>query len=210
MATLAKADLVRSLKARLGDASNKFTDPDFGDLAAILDRALADFSRRRPRRLRGSITITADIGIYTTLPAGLICVDRILWGEDERRKYRQWDLLYPGPAPRVSVYEGDDGGKSLHISPAPSAGQIAQLGATFAFHYRAQHSIGTVAADTTVQPEDRELLLTRALAEALFDIAAHNATKPVALGPGVGAMPKNGSAAALAEAALQLFDRMAA
>lgn len=209
MATLARADLVKSLRARLGDAAARFTDPDHGDLAAIIDRALLDFSRKRPRILRGSITLSADVGVYTSLPAGLVRVTRVLWGEDERRRYRQWDRLYPGAAPRVAVYEGEAGARSLHISPAPTAAQITQLGTSFAFHYQGLHQVGDLAADTTVQPQDRELLLTRALACALSDLAASGSVKPVSLGPGVGAMPKNGSAAALADAALNLFERMA-
>lgn len=208
MSTLAQADLVKSLRARLGDAAAKFTDPDHGDIASLIDRALLDFSRKRPRLLRGSVTLIADVSVYTP-PAGCLRVERVLWGEDERRRYRQWDRLYPGAAPRVSIYEGEAGARALHISPAPTGAQITQLGTDFAFHYQALHLVDPVAANTTVQAADRELLLTRALAVALFDLAASGSVKPVALGPGVGAMPKNGSAAALAEAALNLFEHMA-
>ena len=62
-----------------------------------------------------------------------------------------------------------------------------------------------------MRPADRNLLLIRATAQAMTELSHHNLAKPVVLGSnGVGAMPKNGTPAALADQLLKLFERMAA
>lgn len=211
--SMSRADLIASLRAMLGDAANKFTDTDHGDLGVIIDRALLDFSRKRPLQRVGSIALVAEQADYTTaegLPADIIGITRFLWGDQARLTRKPWDFDYPAPPPRGEVLDDGAGGRLLKLSPAPTSAQIADLGAACKFTYRALHQVAATASATTVRPEHRHLLLTRALAEALFDIATHQANKPVSLGPGVGGMPRNGSAAALADAAMARFEQMAA
>lgn len=204
--SMSRAGLAYDLKSILKDAVVKF-DPavDFG---RHLDIAALDMGRVRRRTLVGNITLVADQPDYAA-PSDLIAVKYPLWGVDEQRTRQPWQPNYPGRLPTLSVYEVT-GVRTLWLSPSPTALQIAKLGATYKFFYFAGHIIGDAAAQTTIRPEDRHLLLIRATAHALQELAHNGVTKPVQLGSsGVGAMPKNGTPAALASDLLKLWSEMA-
>lgn len=205
--TMARAELVADLRGILMDAASKFTDDE--PLERHLDLAALDMGRVRRRTLIGEITLVANQPDYDA-PADLIEVKFPLWGVDEQRTRKAWESNHPGRLPDLQRYEYN-GAYKLRLVPSPSATQIADLGATYKFYYFAGHQIGAVEANTTVRAQDRHLLLIRAAAHALQELANNNITKPVQLGgSGVGAMPKNGTPAALAKDLLALWEQMAA
>lgn len=205
--TMARDELIESLGHILMDAVDKFDD----DLALDrhLDIAAMDMGRVRRRTLVGEITLVADQPDYDA-PANLLSVKCPLWGVDEQKTRKPWACNYPGRLPRLSVYE-EGGVRMLWLSPSPSAAQITDLGSTYKFFYFAGHQIGDEEADTTIRAEDRHLLLIRAAAQSMQELAHNGVTKPVQLGnAGVGSMPKNGTPAALAEGLMRTWKDMAA
>ena len=209
MGDMTRASLVTDLKAILMDAAGKFTAAADADFNRHLDLAALDMARVRPRTRVGSVTLVADQPNYAA-PADSHQVKMPLWGLNERRQRKPWERGWPGRLPTLSLLTGDTG-TELWLSPSPSAAQISDLGSTYRFYYFATHSIGATAEDTTIAPGDRHLLLIRATAHALQELANNGVTKPVQLGSGgVGSMPKNGTPGALADALLKQFVEMAA
>ena len=149
-------------------------------------------------RLRGG-----EISFSRRAPADIRLVKSALWGVSEQR--RRWKSDFPGILPRPSYVGGQ-----LYLMPAPTAAQITQLGSAYKFWYFANHVIGDDAASTSVEAGDRHLLLIRAAAQAMQELAANNYTKPVKLGSSsVGvSLPKNCTAASLVGQLLQLFEVM--
>ncbi|HHJ11819.1 MAG TPA: hypothetical protein ENK00_01455 [Chromatiales bacterium] len=206
---MSQSDLVGDLKAMLMDAANKFTAAADADFQRHLDLAALDLGRFRPRTLVGTLTLVADQSNYPA-PSGLLRPKFPLWGTAEKRARRPWDGNWPGRLPRLTLVE-NAGTRELWLSPPPTAAQIADLGATYTYYYFAGHVIDMDAAKTSVQPGDRHLLLVRAAAEALQELANNGVTKPVQLGnAGVGSMPKNGTPGALADSLLKHYEAMAA
>lgn len=205
---MSRADLVEDLRSMLMGAADKFTDAADQTLIRCLDIAALDMGRFRLRTLPGSVTLVADQTNYAA-PADYLRFKFSYWGLAERQTRKPWETNFPQKLPQVQTVEGASG-PEIMLLPAPTADQIADLGATYRFLYFAGHQIGDTAATTSVAAGDRHLLLTRALAEALMYLASNGITKPVQLGPGVGSMPKNGTPGALAEQAMELFERMAA
>ena len=73
------------------------------------------------------------------------------------------------------------------------------------FYYFGVHAIGSAAVDTTVSAPDRALLLLRAQAEAMRELAMRNVVKPQQMRDGYTSMPRNGTPAALFESLLAEF-----
>ena len=208
MGLMDQASLVNDLKSMLKEAVKKFSNDD-SDYIRLIDFALSDISRVRPYRKTGAITLIAEVGEYP-LPADLYKLDFPLWGNAERRTRKPWNTNYPGPAPVAHVF-GGGASKMLYLSPAPTSAQIINLGDQYKFYYRGLHVVNAAAENTTVDSADRDLLLIRATAQAMNEMAADGVTKPIKLGgSGVGAMPKNGTPAALAESLMNLFTSMSA
>jgi hypothetical protein len=202
--TMSQADLVADLKSSLQDVADVFTASNDADFVRHIERAAHDLIRVHPHVLAGTLTLTADLGTYPA-PPDLVRVHRTRWADSYRGQ--QWDRDWPGPFPRVSVVR-NGANKLLFLTPAPNARQIAVLGQTFPYDYCAHHLIGENAVDTTVDTADRSLLLLRAQAEAMKELALRNLAKPVSLGPpgaSVGSMPKNGSPAGLYELLMSEF-----
>lgn len=207
--TMSQADLIADLKGILMDAAKKFTAAGDADFSRHLAIAALDLGRIRPRTMVGQIDLAADVGVYDA-PPDLVAVKFPLWGTAEKRERRPWEGIWPGALPRLRVIE-QDGAKALSIEPPPNLGMITDLGSTYRFYYYAGHVIGASSEETSVQASDRHLLLIRAAAQALLELANNGVTKPVQLGSaGVGAMPKNGTPGALAQALLDHFEAMAA
>lgn len=206
--TMSIEDLKQDLRAMLGDAADKFQAPADGDFARHLQVAAHDLGRVRPRTLLGSITLTADQPNYAA-PADLVRPKQGLWGLQERHRYRPWDAQWPGRLPRMIVVE-NAGTRELWLDPAPSAVQIAALGATYQFYYYAAHQVAEDEAQTTVRPADRELLLIRACAQAALELANRGVVKPVQFAKAMGNVPNNSTPVALHKALMEQFERMAA
>jgi len=201
--TMSKADLVADLKASLHDAASVFTAAADADFERLLNLAAADLGNKRPRRLRASITLVSGTPDYPA-PSGMLYLIQDSWGIPANLP-PPWDAAWPGPLPSVSLLEVV-GVRSLLFSPAPSDLHIAALGSDYSFMYRAAHTIDATAANTTIQPGDRGLLLLRAQVEALREISMRNSAKPVSMRDGLSGAPKNGTASYLYEAMLHEYE----
>lgn len=203
--SMSMADLVTDLKGSLQDAATVFTAANDADFNRHLNVAASAFNRARPRTLLGSVALVADRATYA-VPSDLHGFKSSLWGVNPVKSARPWEKAYPGKLPDVAVVE-ESGARKLCLSPPPSGTQINVLGATFKFYYYARHSIhATDGAQTTIQAGDRNLLILRAQAEAMRELAMRNIKKPAALRDGTGMVTKNGTPAALYEKLLEEFE----
>ena len=203
--SMSREDLAADLKASLHDAASVLNAPGGVDFERLLDAAAADMGRVRPLRLLGEITVQAEEPLYDA-PADMAGRPILLWGKGE--KLEPWSRTYLRQ-PELMVI--GSGGQALQLlfRPAPTLAQIAKWGSAAEFTYPARHSIGTTAADTTIQPADRGLLLLRAQAEAMRELAMRNVTKPVQLRDGFSQAPRNGTPSALYQTLLEEFERRA-
>lgn len=202
---MSQADLVTDHKAGLMDSADTFTAALDADFIRHLDNAAQALGVRRPRTLLGELTLVADQSGYAA-PADFHLFKTGLWGNTTAKP---WDKNWAGKLPRVSVVEVD-GAMEIHLDPPPTAAQITLLGAAYKFYYFAKHTISATASATTVRPGDRGLLLLRAQAEAMKEMALRNIKKPVQMRDGLASAPRNGTPAALFQALLDQFDREAA
>ncbi|MFP4615570.1 MAG: hypothetical protein ACLFRB_06810 [Thiohalorhabdus sp.] len=208
MAGMDEASLVADLKASLHDAGSVFADDD-SDFQRHLALAALDLGRKVPRILSSELALEADVAVYDA-PSDLIRPVSHRWGAAAIRRRNPWDRGWPGRLPRLTA-EGDAAeGRVLVLIPPPTADQITALGAALPYTYRAVHQVGDAEADTTVQPAHRGLLLLRAQAEAMKELAARNIAKPVQLRDGQGGAPKNGVPASLHAQLMDAFERGAA
>ncbi len=202
--TMSQADLVADHKASLQDAAKVFTAASDADFIRQLDAAALDMGRVRPRTLLGTLTLVADQFNYAA-PADFLSYKSALWGIG---RCQPWEKSYTGKLP--DVREAVNGSaRELHLLPAPTGNQITVLGSAFKFYYFAAHSISATAANTTIQPGDRGLLLMRAQAEAMKEMAMRNIGKPVQLRDGISSGPKNGTPQYLFERLMKLFEESA-
>ena len=204
--TMSRADLVADFKASLHDAAEVFTAANGADFSRLLDVAALDFARLRPRTLIGSVTLSTGTADYA-LPVDFHQYKTDLWADPGRAK--PWEKSWPGRLPSIRVAE-IAGEKRLVFFPAPTAQQITLFGSSFKFYYFARHVIGTAETDTSIDAADRGLLLLRAQAEALRELAMRNIGKPVALRDGLNSAPRNGTPAALYQVLLDEFNQAAA
>lgn len=201
--TMSQSELVDDLKASISDAANIFTAANDADFKRHLDLAALDFSRVRPRTLLGSLTLVADQHEYAA-PADLVAPKYSTWGRDERRSAKPWESSYPGRLPRLQLVD-DAGTLKVWLDPAPTTGQITLLTSTYKYFYLATHSVAAAASDTTIVTADRGLLLLRAQAEVMKELAVRNSGKPVTMRDGMSGVPKNGTPAALHEQLMEQY-----
>lgn len=202
--SMSEADLVGDLKASLQDAAEVFSAANDADFKRHLVLAALDFTRHRPRTMLGTITLIADQFDYAA-PADCMVYKSTLWGAT---RPHPWDKNWTGPMPAAKVVQGA-AGRELHLTPPPTAAQIAVLGAAFKFYYFAAHVISTTAASTSIQAGDRGLLLLRAQAEAMKEMAMRNIKKPVQMRDGISSAPRNGTPSALFEALMKQYEEAA-
>lgn len=205
---MSRGALIVDLKAILSDAQDKFTAPGNLDFIRHLDVAAMDLGRHRPRTLVGKLTLVADQAEYAA-PADLIRPKQATLDTVRRNRVAPWDRRWAGPLPRLRLVESSSV-RTLYLDPAPDARLVDLLAGRYDYFYFAGHVVADTG--TSVSPGDRHLLLIRAAAQALQELAHRNISKPVQLGgsAGVGAMPKNGTPANLSAALMSLYERMAA
>lgn len=207
--TMIQADLVADLKASLMDSVNVFTTASDGDFKRQLDLAALDMGRYRPRTLKDSLTLVADQAEYAA-PADFKQFKSHLWGMTPIKAPQPWEKGYPGKLPYCEAME-IGGVRKLFLYPHPTAAQISVLGSLFIYFYYAKHAIdATTAAATTILLADRGLLLLRAQAEAMKEMAVRNSGKPVAMRDGISGMARNGTPSYLYEMLMRDFERLAA
>lgn len=201
MAGMALAELVADYKASLLDAAGAFRAPDDADFIRHLTVAAAALARSRPRTAVATLQLVAGVGEYAA-PADLWIYKSTLWGCD---RGQPWDRNWPGRLPRVQ-HQGD----ALWLIPAPSAHQIAVLGATFTFFYYAEHVLAADAGDTTVGAADRDVLILRAQAEGMRELAMREGVRPVSARDGFSGTPRSGHPSALYREFLAEYDQRVA
>lgn len=204
--TMSEADLAADLKASLNDASTVFTAAADGDFKRQLKTAALDLGRKRPRTLVGSFALVADQAGYEPLPALFLAYKSHLWGVAPKAAPQPWEKHYTGRLPTARVAE-EGGVRKLHLDRPPTAAQINVLGEDFRYYYSAGHEIGVEAANTTVLAGDRALLILRAQAEAMRELAHRGVAKPVQLRDGYSSGPKNGTPSHLYEKLMAEFER---
>lgn len=202
MASMARAALVADLKASLLDAAKVFSAPDDADFIRHIDRAAQALSGRRTRTLAATITLVADQPNYPK-PPEFWRYKTTNWGAGKRGN--PWDRTWPGRLP--DVREFDD---ALWLVPAPTAHQVAMLGAGFTFFYYARHVVADEAAQTTVSEADRALLLLRAQAEAMRELAMRDTVRSTSVRDGFSGQMRTNTPAALAQWFLDEYERVAA
>ncbi len=207
--TMSEADLVTDLKSGLNDAADVFVAEEDADFKRHLAIAALDFGRVRRRTLVGTFTLTAEQHNYPA-PGDLLWPKYALWGEVVKRGIKPYDRGWPGRLPRLHLVEDPTAGRELHLDPPPTAAQITQFGASYRYYYYAGHQVSATAAQTTIRPSERDLLLLRAVAEAMKELALRNSKKPVQLRDGLNSAPRNSTPAALADWLMREFERRAA
>lgn len=201
---MGESELVADLKASLGDAGKVFTAPADADYVRFLAVALEAMQAKRPRTLLGQVTITADEPRVPIAPADFVAYKTHVWGG---RAPRPWDPNYPGALPRVTaVNEGN--AWALMFDPPPTSRHVAVYGSTFRYWYFGAHrlGVGNDDAGTTIAPADRALLVLRAQAEAMRELAMRNVNKPVTLRDGFSGTPRNSTPSALFQALLKEWE----
>nr|WP_296020845.1 hypothetical protein [uncultured Acidovorax sp.] len=195
--------LIADFKASLNGAAAQFRAADDGDFKRLLGVALADMQAKRPITKPGEVGLFALQSRYAVLAPDFAAFKTHLWA-DPANTPKPWEPLYPGTAPRVSA-AWDGAAWWLEFSPAPTMVQITVWGDTFRYWYFGRHLLSETPGATTINPADRGLLLLRAQAEAMRELAMRNVVTPQAMRDGYSSTPRNGTPAALYEALLAEF-----
>lgn len=202
-------ELKTELAASLRDAANKL-DQDATAMDRYIRAAAADFGRVRPRVLETSITLAADTAAYA-MPATARRFHSGSW-VDAWLAIEVWNRPSNIRPPVASIREATDGGggRELILTPAPTQAYVNAVQAAHTVRYYAAHVVGETDADTTIMDEDKDLLITRAQAEAMKELALRGSGKPVNLrNASLGASVSNSTPAALYDALMRLFEHQA-
>ncbi|HET8555284.1 MAG TPA: hypothetical protein VFL78_10695 [Rhodanobacteraceae bacterium] len=196
--------LLPDYKASLLDAASVFKgtpeDPD-ADFKRHLGAAARVMARdKRPRTLLLSVTLQAGVTDYDVLPDDFLLPKISDWGVFQGPIWHR----PRDPLPIPHVWESG-GARILVLSPAPTSAQINAFGATYRLTYLAAQQLTNDAATSTVQEADRDVLLLRALIEAVTEMVNRNLHKPVQLSPGSGSTAGNSTPAAWRNALLQQY-----
>lgn len=198
-------DLVADLKASLQSAAAVFVAAADADFARHVQQAALAFHEKRPRTLLASLTLVADQHQYAA-PADFLSFKNHLWGITPTARPKPWDVTWPGVLPKVFSAEVAAGTNKLTLEPSPSANQIAVLGSDFRYYYFAAHSISASDTNlTTIRAGERGLLLLRAQAEAMKEVALRNSAKPVTMRDGYSGMAREGMPGSIADALMKAF-----
>lgn len=202
--SMSEADLVEDLKRSLHDCASVFNAPEHADFKRFLKQALPDMAWKRPRTMLGQVTLSANEPRFSLAALPDFASYKMHAWQITGYCPQLWEAGYAGAVPRVSSHK-DATGHWLAFEPAPSVAHITLRGSVFKFYYFTNHSISTVANDTTVALVDRALLLLRAQAEAMLELQLRNASKPVQLRDGLSGTPRNSTPSALHATLLALF-----
>lgn len=195
MTGMDRSALLASYKSSLLDAAKAFTGAADADFIRHLDTAAADMHRIRPRTQVGSLSLVAGETAYPA-PDDMVRYKSAIWGMSGNR-LMPWDKGYPGALPHVRLVD-DGAGKILSFSFAPTPAQFAAFGTAYRYYYFAMHRIGSTDAETTIAAGDRHLLIMRAQAEAMKELAMRDSVRPVQIG-GNGSPAKTGLPSAIWE-----------
>lgn len=195
-ASMALADLVHELAESIHDAARVFDASDSADFERHLRVAATAFTPFFPRTLAATLSLVADQPNYAA-PADLWRFKLATWGA---ARSQPWEKTWPGRLPSVTECDGE-----LWLTPPPSAHQIAVLGASYGFFYYGHHLVDADGAQTTIAAADRDLLILRAQAEAMRELAMRDTVRPMVARDGVSGQPKTGTPGYLAKLFLEEF-----
>lgn len=190
---MTRPGLAKSLEQSLLDSASIFN----GEFGHLLDVAVEDYSRRRPRVLAAKITLEAGRIIYQA-PADIRSLGVSYWGTAQRNGMQPWEQGFPARLPRARLIHSESGRQLLFDFP-PTDGHICTCGAEYQYTYNAVHVLGDDGSETTIPTHDRSLLLLRASAEAMREMAMRNVKKPVSTQDVVGGQTRSGTPGALFE-----------
>lgn len=194
----ARAGFIARLKGSLLDSVRAFAD---ADLERHAETALAALSQIKPKRCVIAVNLVAGRSLYPC-PANLRGIHACYWGRGHKAAVQPWADNYAGKLPEWSLTYNEAGVRFLRASPAPTFSQINELGSYAELEYQADWQWGDTAGM-------ENLLMLRAQAEAMRELAAKNATTAYNIREGISATPKNGTPAYLYEQLLQEFERLA-
>lgn len=185
-------------KNSLLDSVRAFSETD---LERHADIALQALSQIKPKRCFTVISLVSGRSLYRC-PVNLNGIHACHWGRAHKAAVQPWEDHYAGRLPEWSVTHNEAGVRFLRANPAPTFQQIGALGSSAELEYRADWQWGDIQGM-------ENLLMLRAQAEAMRELAAKNATTAYNIREGISATPKNGTPAYLYEQLLQEFERLA-
>lgn len=194
-----RADFLARYKGSLLDSVRAFAD---ADLERHADIALAALSQIKPKRCTTVVSLVVWRSLYPC-PANLRGIHACYWGRAHKASVQPWEDHYAGKLPEWSVTHNAAGERFLRVSPPPTFQQINTLGGYAELEYTADWEWDDVQSM-------ENLLMLRAQAEAMRELAAKNATTAYNIREGISSTPKNGTPAYLYEQLLQEFERLAA
>ncbi len=200
---MAFATLVSDLKATLHDSAAVFRAEGDADFKRFLLAALPDMQAKRPITRLGEISLFVEQARYAVTYPDFAGLKVPLWS-DAGKLPQPWEPAYPGPIPRLAAL-WDGAAWWLEFETAPNWRHLACLGDKCRFWYFGSHVLSEDGETTTIAPADRGLLLLRAQAEAMRELAVRNAGKPVQLRDGFTGWSRNSTPAALHKDLLDAF-----
>lgn len=197
------SSVIAALKASLGEAAAQFRAPQDADFVRMLQLALPHMQAKRPVTRAGQIDLFAYQPSYLLAYPDFAAFKTHAWA-DPSLTPKPWEPAWPGAVPRVAA-QCDGADWFLELTPAPTPRQLAVWGSTLRFWYFAEHVLSEVSGETTVNDNDQGLLLLRAQAEAMRELAMRNVVKTQQMRDGYSGTPRNGTPTALFELLLQEF-----
>lgn len=201
MGDMTRAGLAASLEKSLMDSASVFG----GEFGRLLDCALEDYSRRRPRVLAGKLQLEPGRITYPC-PADYRALGAVFWASAQRQTLKPWQPGFPVRLPRLSVIHTETGRQFMFDVP-PTSDQIGCYGAEYPYTYHALHALGDDSGRTTVPEHDRGLLLLRATAEAMREMSMRNVKKPISTQDTIGGQTRTGTPGALFEIFMEAFEK---
>lgn len=196
-----RASLAARLKASLISTADSF-QPE--DLQRHVDVGFSELCRFRHRTVHAGLTAQAGVALYPC-PSTLIRILATDWGRQNKAELQPWDDRWPGQLPQLGVGYDEHDNRVLVMQPAPTERQLALLGSPCPYRYAAPHLLSD--SQSSLSDEDAQLLILRAQAEAMRELAMHHATKPFQLRDGISATPRNGMPGYLYSVLLEEFER---
>lgn len=195
-----RTEFLSRYKKSLLDSVRAFSD---ADLERHVDIALQALSLIKPKLSATVLTLVGGRSLYPC-PANLLAFQACFWGRANKAAVQPWDDGYVGKLPEWSVTHNEAGERFLRANPPPSFRQLSYIGSYAEIEYRAAWDWEDVGIGGM-----GHVLMLRAQAEAMRELAAKNATTAYNIREGISATPKNGTPAYLYEQLLQEFERLA-
>ena len=197
-----KNEIISKFTESLLDSKRAFNE---SDLIRHVDIALKALSEVRPLHKITLIELFAGRSMYGC-PEDLIKIYKCQYGVNLKNSQKPWDDSYVGSLPRWHIFNNKDQ-RILYADPAPNALQIAMIGAHCELIYCAAHVL--TESTCSLSTDEVGLLILRAQAEAMREIAIKNTTQAYQLREGISSTPQNGTPAYLYKTLMQEFNARA-